>query len=66
MDIPTVKEGHVLSPGEINPNVPPSLNLLVERMTQYEPAARIQNLADVIQILKQIVGEIQPTVFSNK
>jgi serine/threonine protein kinase len=52
------REHYVLHPFQMNPMVPKSISLLVEKMTQYEPADRIRSMEEVDQLFREILVEL--------
>jgi hypothetical protein len=59
MILPKLSEEYVLHVKYYNQDVPNSLNLLIEQMTQYEPADRIQSCSLILEKLEQIIQEIE-------
>jgi serine/threonine protein kinase len=50
---PMVKQDYVLNPISVNKNIDSNLNQIVQDMTQFEPADRIQKMNDVANRLNQ-------------
>jgi serine/threonine protein kinase len=48
-------EDYILTPSDYNLKLPPEFDQLVEKMTQYEPADRIQKMSDVLVELEKLL-----------
>jgi serine/threonine protein kinase len=48
-------EDFVLHPNELNPSLPPAYNKIVEYMTQYEPADRMENMVKVYYAVQELL-----------
>jgi serine/threonine-protein kinase len=51
-------EDFVLHPGDYNPNLPPEFSRLVEFMTQYEPADRMESMVKVYDALQWLYNSL--------
>ncbi len=52
-------EDFVLHPSDFNPDLPPDFNRLVEYMTQYEPADRMESMVKVYDALEWLLNSIK-------